>query len=174
MDDYIVYGEIETARGAMEQKLSLSKEGVTVKITRCPWCTVWREESLTEWGRLYCREIDSSIVRGFNPELALDVEGTMSNGSPSCVFIFHGAGNMLKIAWRKAVRPGRGALRPWDFHVGHLFATMESVFVQKLGEEGARAAKAGAAEFGRRFGEAALQRLCALKNSNVVEEVEGK
>jgi hypothetical protein len=163
MDDYIAYSEIATAPGAMEQKLSVRDGCIYTRVTRCPWCAAWREEGLMEWARLYCREIDESLVRGFNPRLELEVRGTMSNGSPSCDFVFHGAGAMLKIAWRKAVKPGRGARRPWDFHVAHLLSTMERVFVERLGDEGAAAIGEGIDSFGERFGQAALARLRELK-----------
>ena len=165
MDDYIAYGEIEIARGAMEQKLSKCTNGIALQVTRCPWCTAWRKEGLMTWGGVYCREIDKALVRGFNPALTLEVEGTMSNGSPSCSFVFRGAGNMPKIAWRKLIKPGRKALMPWDFHIGHVFSTLQRVFVQELGEDGAVAIEAGVAEFGRHFGDASLRQLRILKEN---------
>jgi hypothetical protein len=172
MDDYIAYGEISTAPGAMEQRIAVRDGCLYTKITRCPWCAAWREEGLMQWARSYCREIDAALVRGFNPALELEVRGTMSDGSPACDFVFRGAGNMLKIAWRKATKPGRGALRPWDFHAGHLLSTMEKVFIERMGDAGAAAIEEGLAAFGGRFGPAALARMRALKEEYDSAEVQ--
>jgi hypothetical protein len=172
MDNYIGYSETTTAPGAMEQRLSLRDGCMYTKVVRCPWCAAWREEGLLEWARLYCREIDASLVRGFNKNLDLEVRGTMSNGSPACDFVFHGAGNLPKITWHKAIKPGRGALRPWDFHIAHLLSTMERVFVERLGDEGSAAIGDSVAAFGERFGSAASDRLQELKAEYESSEVD--
>lgn len=47
-------------------------------ITQCPWNTQFKEMGLQETaGAEYCRHLDNSIVRGFNPYLTYEVDQTL-------------------------------------------------------------------------------------------------
>ena len=49
-----------------------------VHITKCPWHTQFKEMGLnTTAGAEYCRHLDNSIVRGFNPYLTYEVDQTL-------------------------------------------------------------------------------------------------
>jgi hypothetical protein len=169
MIEYIAYSEFRTRAGAMSQKLSARGRDIALLNTKCPWYTAWDEGGLMKWGCLYCREIDSAVVRGFNPELRLDVRGTRSNGDAACDFIFRGAKlnlrNGLRLIFRKAFRPGARAIKDWDYHVGHLFTTLEQVLADELGEGGHEAVDSALNAFAERYGEEAALRVRKIREA---------
>jgi hypothetical protein len=163
--DYFAYSEFKTSPGAMSQTLSAQGSDAIVRNAKCPWYTTWDENGLMKWGRLYCREIDDAVLRGFNPELKLDITGTRSNGSETCDFIFHdakmGLRNGARLLCRKTFRPGTKAIQSWDYHVGHLFTTLEKVILGELGESGHKAVDSALNIFAERYGEGNRQRVLA-------------
>jgi hypothetical protein len=177
MVNYIGYGEYKISPGEMELKTIQRSPHARICISRCPWHTTWKEDGSLALGRLYCLEIDQALVHGFNPALQLDVKGTRTSGAAECEFVYHDADltlpNYLLIAYRKAVRPGVKAVMPWDYHVGHLFTTLEKVIVEELGEQGQRAIEAGLVEFAERYGAQAMQRVAASRSKDYMSVSEG-
>lgn len=167
MIDYFAYGEFKTSPGAMSQTLTGRGLDLVLLNTKCPWYAAWDENGLMKWGCLYCREIDSAVARGFNPELKLDVIGTRSNGNETCDFIFHdaktGVRNGLRLIFRKAFKPGAKAIEGWDFHAGHLFTALEKAIVGELGESGDAAVESALNAFAERYGEEARRRVIAYR-----------
>jgi hypothetical protein len=168
MPMYIVYAEYRVGPKEFPLQIIERVPHARVQTPRCPWNTAWKEHGLLSLGRLYCLEIDQALVRGFNPELQMDLNSTLSNGDAQCEFVYHDAGltllNYLLILYRRAVNPGLRAVMPWDYHVGHLFTTYEKVAVTELGQAGQEAVEAGLAEFAQHFGEPALQRVVASRS----------
>ncbi len=177
MVNYFGYGEYKISPGEMELKIIRLSPHTRLCISKCPWHTTWKENGFLTLGRLYCLEIDQALVRGFNPALQLDVKGTRTNGDAECEFIYHDADptltNYLLIGYRKGIRPGAKAVRPWGYHVGHLFTTFEKVIVEELGEEGQRAIEAGLVEFAERYGTQAMQRVAASRSKDYTSVSEG-
>lgn len=157
---YMLYGEWSAAPGEVEQRLEANNHNnMRLLVERCPWHQVWLDHDLIEFGRIYCQEIDLALLRGFNPDLHLDVVKTQTNDRQPCDFIFHGTplntANSIALKVGKKVSPGKRVLLPWEFHVGHLFKTFNDVFLAELGLVGREAAEAALNEFAQRFGEQA-------------------
>jgi hypothetical protein len=160
--DYKIVGEID---------LKITKHdphAMAFCIPKCPWHTAWKENNLLSFGRLYCLEIDPALVHGFNPELRVDVNATLPNGAAQCEFVYYDADltimNYLLVQYRKVVSPGARAVMHWDYHVGHLFSTLEKVAVGELGQVGQEAIEAGLIEFGGRYGEQSVQKVMSCRN----------
>ena len=168
MPTYIGYSEYRLRRGVIPLKIIERSPDARVRIPRCPWHSAWKENDLLSLGRLYCLEVDKALVRGFNPELELDVNGTLPDGAAECEFVYRGANltilNYLKIQYRRMVSPGASAVMPWDYHVGHLFTTFEKVVEEELGHVGREAVEAGLAQFAERYGEQGMQRVAASRS----------
>jgi hypothetical protein len=113
------------------------------------------------------------VVRGFNPDLKIDVIETQSNGASKCEFVFHEANltlkNYLSIAYKKAVHPGKKAIMPWEYHVGHLLTTMEKVIEGELGETGQSAFQIALNEFAQVYGEQALQAVLGKREKDYAD-----
>lgn len=161
MLNYIAYSEYRITPGAMEFKITERIPHARLQTIMCPWYAAWKDDGLLAYGRLYCAEIDSALLRGFNPQLQVDVIATLPAGAPRCEFVYHNANlsvpRYLLVQYRRAISPGLKVVKPWDYHVGHLFTTLEDVIVKELGQVGQEAVQAGLDEFAKRYGEQAMQ-----------------
>jgi len=159
MLNYIAYSEWTPAAGEMKQKITKRTPHAAVNITVCPWHSTWVEEDKIDYGRFFCLEIDKALVSGFNPALQLDVGGIHTDGCSQCEFIFHDADlsvpRLLLLAYRKKVHPGKKALMPWEFHLGHLYKTIHGIVTAELGEPGVDAISSGMVIFTEQFGKTA-------------------
>ncbi len=169
MANYLAYGEWMYSPGAAQGKMTMvaKKPDAKVRVDRCPWYEAWQANDLTAYARFYCHEIDKALVAGFNPDLYVAVNGTRPDGAEVCKFVFHetnlGFFNNLLQGYKKRFRPGKSAVMPWDYHIGHLFVTLEKVLAKELGEKGHQAVQAGLREFAGRYGEEAVQRVLAFQ-----------
>jgi hypothetical protein len=169
MANYIAYSEWISSPGSQHEKEMVEKApDAKVHIHKCPWYAAWKENGLLPFARIYCQEIDQALVYGFNPDLKLDVNGTLTNGADRCEFVYRDANltapNYVLLAYRKAVLPGKSAAMPWEYHVGHLYTILEKVLVGELGETGRLIVQAGLAKFAQRYGEQAAQSLVAYRS----------
>jgi hypothetical protein len=159
---FMIYGEWSAAPGEVEQKLEQNNHNnMRLLVERCPWQVAWLENDLLDFGRIYCQEIDLALLRGFNPDLHLDVVKTQPNDRQPCDFIFHGSplsvANSIALTVGKKMNPGKRAILPWEYHVGHLYKSFSDVLTAELGLVGREAAEAALVEFADRFGERAAQ-----------------
>jgi hypothetical protein len=151
MAAFLAYTEYRLVTDLRKQELSQSGQDVHTTMLQCPWDQTWKQNGLIEYGRLYCREIDHAVLRGFNPALRLEVNHTLANdGLPCETTFFAGAAS-------PSPQPSQPFARPWDYHVGHLYASLCAVLKQELGEAGARAAQEGLQELAARFGSEATR-----------------
>jgi hypothetical protein len=162
MLNYMIFGEWSAAPGEVEQHLEQNNHhNMRMVIEHCPWNAAWMEHDLIEYGRLYCQEIDTALLRGFNPELHVDVVKTQTNDHQPCDFIFHGAPlnltNTLAMMIGKRLNPGKRFIFPWEYHVGHLYKAMSDVLVAEMGLAGHEAAEAALGEFAEHFGDEAAR-----------------
>jgi hypothetical protein len=176
MVNYIGYGEYKII-GEFDLKIIERVPHARIRIPKCPWHTTWKENGLLSFGGLYCLEIDPALVRGFNPELRVDVNATLPNGATQCEFVYNNADvtilNYLVIQYRKMIRPGAKAVMPWDYHVGHLFSTLEKVVVEELSQVGQEAIEDGLNEFAERYGEQAMRKVVASRSKDYQSVPEG-
>lgn len=162
MVNYLIFGEWVAARGEVQQRLEPNNHNnLRMLVERCPWHAAWMQDDLVEYGSLYCQEIDLALLRGFNPELHLDVLKTQTNDHQACDFVFHGTplnlSTNLALLVGKKLSPGKQVILPWEYHTGHLYKTMSEVIAVELGQAGQEAAEAALAEFADRFGAKAAQ-----------------
>jgi hypothetical protein len=168
MINYLGYREYNISPGVMDLKIISKPPHAMFRISTCPWQRAWEENGLMSVGKLYCLEIDQALLRGFNPDLQLDVILTLSNGDPRCEFVYHDANlkipNIVLFGYRKGINPGPKAVMPWDYHVGHLFNTFEKTAYEELGKAGKQAVETGLAKFGERYGESAMKKVMVSRN----------
>lgn len=174
MANYLAYSEWRSTPGnAHDMQIIEKTPDARVQVRKCPWYGAWKENGLIPYGRIYCLEIDKALAQGFNPDLHLDVNATQPNGADHCEFVYHGASfslpNYLLLAYKKAIHPGKSVVMSWEYHLGHLFTTLEKVLLAELGEPGNTAVQAGLAEFIRRFGEPAAQRIVAYRSEDFTQ-----
>lgn len=136
MDNYLAYGEWELPRGEMKLRFAEKVPHARVHILKCPWNDVWAKNNLLEYGMHFCKEIDAALVRGFNPDLEIDIKSIQTHGADYCDFIYKEANlsafKMLCLAYKKKIKPGKNAIMPWEYHAGHLLKTMGEVIRNEL------------------------------------------
>jgi hypothetical protein len=170
MTSYLTYGEWRSAtpEGASEQREQ--GEHIYTLVTDCPWANAWQENGLTEYGRLYCQEIDEALARGFNPDLFVEVKQTLSNEGRPCDFVFHQAalpqGGTLAHVREKAASLTDQNVMPWEYHCGHLYKTFSETLGEQFGEEGRLVAEEALKAFGDRFGAQAAKALLAYRDTD--------
>lgn len=170
MVNYIAYGEWQAEPGQQIQEIIAKVPNLVTHVHKCPWQDAWAENDALHYGRLYCQEVDEALVRGFNPDLHLDVNGTKSEGKGHCEFVFHNANlgiiNTILLGYRRAVKPAGNAVMPWDYHLGHLFKTMREVIGEEFGELGEEAMDAALSVFTESFGESAGEAIKAFSGTD--------
>jgi hypothetical protein len=170
MVNYLAYGEWRAEPGQQIQEIIAKVPDVVAHVHKCPWQEAWAESDTLHYGRLYCQEVDKALVRGFNPDLHIDVNGTKSDGEEHCEFVFHNANlgmiNTIILGYRRAVKPAGNAVMPWDYHLGHLFKTMSEVIGEEIGELEEEAMDAALTVFTESFGETAGEAIKAYSGTD--------
>ena len=161
MLNYMAYAEWRVGPGETEQAMTELVPDARSFVTLCPWHQAWLGSELLRYGRLYCQEIDHALVRGFNPELRLDVLSTLSNDDRPCEFVYHQANltpeNLELLDEKKSANQQHGAVMPWEYHAGHLYAAFKSILLPELGVRGETILQEALTAFALRFGEESAQ-----------------
>ena len=154
--NYFAYVEWEAEKGEMEYKLVKRNPDLHAQFLRCSWVTAWEKNGLSQYTGCYCPTADEGIMRGYNPDLKLDILANRANGAPSCDMVFHEAHlsprRMILLKLR-SMRVKKRAIMPWEYHTGHLYKTMHEVIVSNLGEEGKGSLRSALRLFSQRYGE---------------------
>jgi hypothetical protein len=168
--NYFPYVEIKVPMRDFEMEFLERSPDLRGRTSRCPWSDAWAENDLMRYGRFFCMEIDRAVVQGFNEDLVLEVSGTLSNGAEYCEMTFREADftpmKMAGIAWKKVVRPGRTAVMPWEYHVGHLYKTLAEVITEELGEQASDVMATALEDFTDRYGEAATETVLSYQDTD--------
>ena len=111
-----------------------------------------------------------AILHGFNPNLKMEIESTLSSGARKCRLVYLRANltwiRYLLMGYKRAIVPGKKVVMPWEYHVGHLFKTFEMSIIEDLGELGQKASEHALREFSKRHGESAAQQILAFHTTD--------
>lgn len=117
MTSYFAYGELLCTEGGDVGKLYEAFPGVVHEHQEnCRWAEVFRREC-RQCGVDYCREIDASVVRGFNPTLQFECTQNM-HLTRSCEFYYHGkeiTEDFMSI-YSARIAPGEKTRREMAYH----------------------------------------------------------
>lgn len=135
---YFAYAEWTPEDSAFDVRME-AKEGMAEEeVFRCPWAAVFAGEGTPDCGITYCREIDRAIIRGFNPDLKLEISRNMhSDGSCRFHFLDERITPDLFDRADMLIKNGETTL-PFDYHCGHLLAAFRDVAEDALGSGSAR------------------------------------
>lgn len=163
MNSYMAYGEWRAGEDEQEHETAETTPQLKMHVTKCPWQKAWENNDLMPFGRLYCLEIDRALVHGFNPELRLDVNSTLTNDNLPCEFVFHGAdpdtASDLSLDRERTVMA-------WDYHLGHLFKTLGEVVSEDLGPVGQEAMEEALGTFAQHYGKEAAAVIAGYQDTD--------
>ncbi|MEZ3436291.1 MAG: L-2-amino-thiazoline-4-carboxylic acid hydrolase [Lachnospiraceae bacterium] len=129
-DSYFHYVEWRATPGLAEIERTVTDGVMLSENFVCPWHTALKEMGLSECGAVYCRHIDASLVRGFNPELKFEAE-TILHTSNSCKLKFY-IGKPIE-AFEKGDAP---IVYDMEYHCAHLLWTFAEVIENIFGKDG--------------------------------------
>ena len=159
MLSWLAYPEWKAGKDETVMNIVQKRPAVRIRIPQCPWYTTWKNEGLMEYGKYYCEEIDTSVIRGFNPELHIDVKEIKPHGAEECDMVFHGAdlspGNMITFLLRKFIATRNHSVMPWEYHIGHVYKTIGEELINAFGDQGRKACETAIENFAQRFGDPA-------------------
>jgi hypothetical protein len=168
--NFFAYAEYRVITGRLKAKVAEKSANLSLVASNCPWNDAWKENGLLPYGRLYCLDVDGAILHGFNENLKMDIEGTLSFGAEKCRLVYRGANltlfKYLLLGYKRAIRPGKTVVMPWNYHVGHLFKTLETSIIEDLGGLGQKASESALREFSKRYGEPAARRVLAFRTTD--------
>ena len=116
-ETYCQYGEWVNTEEVKAQGLGNQSETTSlspdfqIHIHVCPWHTQFKNMGLPEAGLLYCKDLDASISRGFNPEIRYEVSQTLHDHD-YCIQTIRNAG--LTPESNMAKNPA--GLRSFEYH----------------------------------------------------------
>ena len=149
----------------IKSKIKLNGD-IVAKNKKCPWYSAFLEMGMQECGEVYCQYIDKSLVKGFNPELILDVKSLLYT-SDCCTFCFRKAKMNIRaiLRMKKAEKKyGRINIKSFDYHTAHIYKTFKEVILEDFGSNGKKAVEQAINAFEMKNGKEALEVLLSFEN----------
>jgi hypothetical protein len=138
MQHYMAYGEWAPAPGEMDIEIPQVSPSAVWHVKKCPWSQEWKEKGMLEVGQLYCKYVDRELVHGFCRDLDLGIGTTQTAGDDYCYFCWTGADMTLEHQQENKEiqsRIGNSKIRPWAYHMSHLYKTMGECLEKQLGQK---------------------------------------
>ncbi|MDY6795870.1 MAG: L-2-amino-thiazoline-4-carboxylic acid hydrolase [Actinomycetota bacterium] len=84
---FLVLSDLDTSYHEMVPEVG--EDSLKVTISYCPFAAACREWGLEDYGKIFCRHIDASIMRGYNPERYETVcEQNLTEGAEACILVY--------------------------------------------------------------------------------------
>ena len=142
MESYLLYGEWVDKNGHSTNRTSATEPVYCMECVVCGWCEAWKNAGLLEWGKNYCTYVDKNLVKGFNPELVLDIHSVLSQGGEVCAFQWNGFAMTDPDGYSaKKAALGNRTIKDFLYHTGHLLNAMTQAIAKELGADAAEKIK---------------------------------
>lgn len=134
-------------------------------ISRCAWCDAWKKHGLTEYGKLYCVNVDNAVYQGYQDQyVCTQITEPMSWGGTRCEFDW---GCPLTPEENEALAAkkqelGSSCMEDMTFHTAHILSAISRILLEDLGEDGRTAVDRALADFTDLFGAACLEAVEAV------------
>lgn len=136
MESYLLYGEWADKNGHSKSYVSATQPVYCTNTTVCGWCEAWKKAGLLEYGKNYCTYVDKNLVKGFNPDLVLDINSVLSQGGETCAFQWNGFAMTDPDSYNaKKAALGDKTIKDFLYHTGHLLRAMKQAIAVNLGNE---------------------------------------
>ena len=166
-ETYCRYGEwvnteeVINAGAANQSTIESINPDFVIHIHRCPWHAQFAKMGLAKAGLLYCRDLDASICRGFNPELKYEVSQTLHDHD-YCIQTIRNAGITPESSTEK--RPE--GLKSFEYHCAHSYWAYNEVAAAVFGAEGEKVNAEVLEDFKKEYGEEMADILAGYRYEN--------
>ena len=171
--NYLLYGEwIDERRWSKSQVAAIRPDYQTDTLV-CGWNESWKKYDLTEHGKIYCRWIDAELLRGFNPDLRLEMGSILSDGGATCHFHwpdfrFEDEADVEQLAKERAELAPR-VTQGFLYHCAHLYSTFRREFYRELGPtKGNAILEKASSDYEGIFGPGKMQAILAEAERNFI------
>jgi hypothetical protein len=84
LENFFIYGDFDS-RANLTYSPNLVEGNLEICVTECPFDKGCKEWGKREYGKIYCEYVDKAILKGYNPNLVLEVLSNMTKGDEKCV-----------------------------------------------------------------------------------------
>jgi len=88
LKNYFIYGDSDDM-SVMKFRLKIINGNIEITARECLFCNACRDSGKEEYGKLYCEHSDKSLLRGYNPNIKLEVPSILTRGDKNCIFKFY-------------------------------------------------------------------------------------
>jgi len=85
LKNFFIYGDLDS-RSITKYKPKLVDGNFELNIRDCVFCNSCKDWNLEDYGKIYCQYVDKAILRGYNPDLKLEIPSRMMFGDKNCHF----------------------------------------------------------------------------------------
>ena len=164
---YSRYGEWVNSDEVKEQGLANKVDVVSISpdyemhIHSCPWHSQFKKMGLPEAGLAYCRDLDASICRGFNPEMVYEVPQTLHDHD-YCIQTVRNSG----LSGTEKLEKKPDGIKSFEYHCAHSYWSYSEIVSAIFGAEGRRVCSQVLKEFSEEYGQQMADALKSWENTN--------
>ena len=142
--------------GQMEFGQLRTEPTLQTYISKCAWCDSWKKHGLTEFGKLYCVNVDNAVYQGFRSDfVCIPTTTSMSSGEGN-VANSTGAIRFLPrkyLPWQKRKRTGNFLYERFQLPYSASKSTICQALIQRLGDDGEKAVELALKDYTDTFGQ---------------------
>ena len=83
--NFFIYGDLDSS-SILKMKPKIVDGNPEIIIRDCVFCNACRDWDKEDYGKLYCEYVDHAILKGYNPDLILELPSRMTMGDKKCHF----------------------------------------------------------------------------------------
>jgi hypothetical protein len=84
LKNFFIYIDLDIRKTAKYRPKIVDGKAVVV-IRECVFCNGCKEWNKLEYGKIYCEHIDTAVLKGYNPDLVIEVPSILTRGDDRCV-----------------------------------------------------------------------------------------
>lgn len=84
LKNWLIYSDIDGSN--FEAKASLNNHDLLVRVHHCTFIDAAEKWGLRDHARLYCKYVDHAILKGYNPDVKLELQSRHDTGKDHCLF----------------------------------------------------------------------------------------
>jgi hypothetical protein len=87
LNNYFIYSTFDGGQ-TTKYKVNVVDGNIELVIRQCVFCDGCEDWDKLEYGKIYCDYIDEAILKGYNPNLKIEVPAMLSHGDKRCIQIY--------------------------------------------------------------------------------------
>lgn len=84
LKNFFIYSDLDIKNTAKYRPKIIDGD-VIIELRDCVFCNGCKDWDKLEYGKIYCEYIDKSTLKGYNPNLRIEVPATLTKGDKKCI-----------------------------------------------------------------------------------------